>query len=312
MFRVGEQFNPVTIGVEEDGLNEFILQPLRQAQLGRGVSLPIRAVRAPKGKLDFIRGLQPFFNAREVIFAKELPDLRSQLLSFPTGRIDAPNALAYALALRPGSVIYDGFSVQNIFEDLAPAPAVTCHLAINASQFSTTAVLVQLVEGCLHVVADWVREGDPGLTLAALVTEAVVEVGRNPRLLAPASHFDAYDRLGLRAAAARIPVEVRRGGAEHTGREEIRHLTKTQQRGLPALKVSTRARWTLNAFSGGYCRRLTKAGVLQEFAEEGVYRTLMEGLESFAALMRIASPRENERVNYKTTSDGRRYISARQ
>ncbi len=311
MFRVGEQYQPVTLGVEEDGLNEFILQPLRQAQVGRGVSLPIRAVRAPKGKLDFIRGLQPFFNAREVVFAQELPDLKSQLLSFPTGRIDAPNALAYALSLRPGSVIYDSFSVQNIFEDLQPAPGVTCHLAVNASQFTTCAVLVQLVEGCLHVIADWVREGDPGLTLAALVTEAVVESGRNPRLLAPASHFDTYDRLGLRAAAQRIPVDLRRGGAEHTGREEIRSLTQRQMRGLPALKVSTRARWTLNAFAGGYCRRLTRAGVLGEFAEDGVYRTLVEGLESFAALMRISSPRENERINWKQDGAGRRYMSAR-
>ncbi len=208
-------------------------------------------------------------------------------------------------------MIYDSFSVQNIFEDLAPAPAVTCHLAVNASQYTTCAVLVQLVEGCLHVIADWVREGDPGLVLAHVISEATVEVGRAVKLCAPPSHFDAYDRLGLRAAAGRIPVVLQRAGAEHTGREEIRHLTKTQMRGLPALKVSTRARWTLNAFSGGYCRRLTKAGVLQEFAEEGVYRTLMEGLESFAALMRIASPRENERINWKTSPDGRRYASAR-
>jgi len=41
-------------------------------------------------------------------------------------------------------------------------------------------------------------------------------------------------------------------------------------------------RWTLNAFSGGYCER-SQGGVLQDFAEEGRYRTVMEGLESFAA-----------------------------
>src|SRR5262249_29397762 len=85
-FRIGEEFRPVVLGIEEDGLNEFILQPLRQEQIGRGISLPIQAVRAPKGKLDFIRALQPFFNAREVIFAKPLDELRAQLLSFPTGR----------------------------------------------------------------------------------------------------------------------------------------------------------------------------------------------------------------------------------
>jgi hypothetical protein len=76
------------------------------------------------------------------------------------------------------------------------------------------------------------------------------------------------------------------------------------------LKVSTRARWTLNAFSGGYARKLNKSGVLSEFAEEGPYRTLMEGLESFAALMRIAQ-REDEKLNLKVTDNGRRYLSAR-
>ncbi len=97
----------------------------------------------------------------------------------------------------------------------------------------------------------------------------------------------------------------------HNGREEIRALTQRQLRGLPALKVSTRAKWTLNAFSGGYARKLTKAGVLSEFPDDGPYRTLMEGLESFAALMRIAAPHEGERLNWQTSPQGRRYLSAR-
>jgi hypothetical protein len=106
-------------------------------------------------------------------------------------------------------------------------------------------------------------------------------------------------------------VEIRRGGAEHTGREEIRALTQRQSRGLPLLKVSTRAKWTLNAFSGGYARSLTRAGVLTEFATEGPYRTLMEGLESFAALMKVKAREEDNTVNWKLDSHGRRYMSAR-
>ena len=50
-------------------------------------------LKAPKGKTDFIRGLQQFFNAREVELAKELPDLRAQLLNFPSPPIDAPRRL---------------------------------------------------------------------------------------------------------------------------------------------------------------------------------------------------------------------------
>ncbi len=313
MFRVGEQYQPVIVGIEEDGLNEFILQPLRHEQVRRGAALPVRPVRAPKGKLDFIRGLQPFFNAREVIFDKELPDLVQQLLSFPTGRIDAPNALAYALTLRPGSIIYDGFSVQNIFEDIEPVPGVTCYLAVNVSAYATTGVLVQYVDGALHVIADWAREGDPGLTLEPIVQEASIEAGVSVKLVAPEEHFDNYDTLGLRAAAASVPVTMKKGGSVGIGREQIRDLTGKQTKGLPALKVGTNARWTLNAFAGGYAREITRKGILSDFAQEGVYRTLMEGLESFASLMRYVDRDVRDGVpNYKVTPDGRRYISARE
>jgi hypothetical protein len=49
------------MGVEEDGLNEFLMQPIRQEQVRRGMMLPVEGVRAPIGKIDFIRALQPFF-----------------------------------------------------------------------------------------------------------------------------------------------------------------------------------------------------------------------------------------------------------
>ncbi len=129
--------------------------------------------------------------------------------------------------------------------------------------------------------------------------------------MAPPEHFDNYDTLGLRAAAARVPVTVRKGGACHTGREEIRGLTARLTKGMPALKVSTNARWTLNGFAGGYARLVNKTGVLSDFADKGVYRTLMEGLESFAALMRFVERDAKDAPAYKVTSDGRRFISAR-
>ena len=81
-------------------------------------------------------------------------------------------------------------------------------------------------------------------------------------------------------------------------------------RGLPSVRVSTDARWTLNAFAGGYCRDTDKQGLLAEFAMEGPYRTLMEGIESFAGLMKSANIREDEPLHYATAADGRRYISS--
>ena len=58
--------------------------------------------------------------------------------------------------------------------------------------------------------------------------------------------------------------------------------------------VSTAARWTLNALSGGYCREVTKHGQLTDQAIEGPYRTLMEGIETFAALGAKTEGREDE------------------
>jgi hypothetical protein len=75
--------------------------------------------------------------------------------------------------------------------------------------------------------------------------------------------------------------------------------------------VSQRARWTLNGFSGGYCKEVLKNGQLSEFATEGPYKTLFEGLESFASLLKMGHIGEDQPINWQTTSDGRKFISSR-
>lgn len=311
LFRINDEYGPVTIGVEEDGLNEFILQPVRQEQVKRGYAIPFKALRAPKGKIDFIKGLQPFFNAGEVIWAKELPDLRSQLLSFPTGDIDVPNALAYALRLRPGTPMYDGFGVQHIVEgDMILLGRDGGWLAVNATTTHTTAALVQVHDNALRVLADWVREGDPGTALPGIVAEAGVESGRTVRVVCGPRHFDAHDTIGLRGAAARIPVLLRRGGDEKAGREEMRARMARTQHGQAQMLVSTQARWTLNGLAAGYARQTGKGGVLSEEAEEGPYRTLIEGIEAFAAVLRAGMAEEDDQRRYATAPDGRRYLSS--
>lgn len=310
MFQVQDKYNPVLLGVEEDGLHEFILQPLRQQQLARNEVLPVHPLKAPKGKLDFIRGLQPFFKAGEVVFAQDLPKLKAQLLSFPTGQIDIPNALAYALRMRPGAAVYDGFTLHHIVEDLM-LTRDTVWLAVNASAQFTTAAMVQFVKGGLHVTRDWVREGDIGVHLSDILRDAQLESAREVRLVAGPAHFGTHDTVGLRGAARRIPATVHRGGDTLRGREVIRGALSASTHGIPALLVSSKAKWTLNAMSGGYARAVTRAGVLSEFAVEGPYRTLMEGLEAFAALTGTSAEAEDRNVRYATAADGRRYISAR-
>jgi hypothetical protein len=310
MFRLDEEFAPVAIGVEETGLNEFLMQPLRQEQLKRAYLIPVEAWNAPRGKLEFIRGLQPFFNAGEVVLAKDIP-AKAQFLSYPTGKIDFPNALAYALKMRPGQVIYDEFSGANVGDELLIRSRVPLHLALNAGDGVTTGVLLQYVDGCLHVLADWVKEGDPGAVIANMVSEAALLAPTPLRLVAGAGHFGNFDRVGLRGAVAKIPAELHRGGAETLGRDELRALLRRSVRGNAALQVASTARWTLNAFSSGYCRAVDKQGRVSEEARSGPYRMLMRGVEAFTAMLKGGiSDDADDRPHYRYTDTGQRYVSA--
>jgi hypothetical protein len=313
MFATSSIYAPIEIGVERDGLEEFLLQPLRAEQTKRQDILPIKPMKAPVGKLAFIRSLQPFFSAGEVIFAKDLPVLKQQLLSFPTGRIDVPNALAYALRMRPGLPIYENFTHRNVVEDLAVLRSAQVWLAVHATRQYTCAALLQVAGTSLHVLADWVREGDPGNTLADIFAEAQLLAGKTVKAFAPPQHWQGYDTIGLQPAARKLKQRVNMGGDPVVGREEIRKKIDALSHGHPSLQVSSAARWTMNAFAGGYARSV-KAGSRELFgvADDGPYKTLMEAVEAFAAIGGGALERDGEdRPNYGIDSQGRRYLSAR-
>jgi hypothetical protein len=311
LFEVNEQFHPTLIGVEEDGLNEWLLQPIRQMQAAKGITLPLKAERAPRGKLDFIRALQPYFNAREVVFAEPMQELERQLKSFPTGRIDAPNALAYALKMRPGAPIFDSFSNRHIAENLQPLAGQPAWLAINAKGGTTAAAVVQLIDGAIRVYADCLREGEPALTVPDIVAWANLEVSRNCRVVIPPHHWEKYTNIGLVQALKKCVGDVRQGAPLALGREWLRHQLQREVRGQPAVVVSDRARWVLNGFAGGYSRELMKGGGLSETAEENQYKVLFEAVESFAGLLKVGSlDRDNDERQYATAADGRRYVSA--
>lgn len=310
LFQTDNDYHPVSIGVEADGLEQFLLQPIRQESIKRGHPLPLKALRAPQGKIDFIRGLQPFFGAREVEFAKPLPELQEQLLGFPTGRIDAPNALAYALKMRPGAPIYDDFSGRHVAEDLRPSNSMPVWLCLNATRGLLTGVALQVVDGCIRVFADVVREGDPATTLAGAVADMQLSVGANLRLTAGPLHFDRHNNVGLVQAAKKLPREVRVGVDPGRGRTQVASLLQRERHSMPMVMCGDEARWTLNGFVGGYSRALLKAGQLADYAEEGVYRTLMEGVESFVGLLEVGSPDSDyDDRSYATTADGRRYVT---
>ena len=310
IFETNEKYSPIAVGVEEDGLNEWLMQPIRTRQVEVGSILPLRALQAPRGKLDFIRGLQPYFRAGGVVFAGDCEMLRSQLLGFPTGHIDAPNALAYMMVIRQGIPIYDNFREEMIEKDLPRMTKVDNWLLVNSNNRVTTGMLVQHQQGRLCILADAVLEGDPGTVVTDLVNEVCLKT--NPttpagslRLLASQRHFDEYSVYGLRAALKRIGSVIRGGNAQG-GREEVRAMARRIVHGRTAISVCEAASWTVRAFAGGFARDADKSEPL-----DNAYAVLMEPLEAFAAMTRLGSPDGMDKgAKFAYTSDGRRFITA--
>lgn len=340
-FEMSDRFDPVHVGVEQDGLEQFLLQPLRQEMVRQGRVVPVKGMRAPRGKLDFIRGLQPFFAAGEVEFAQELPALKEQLLNFPRGRIDAPNALAYALLMRPGLPIYENFSQEHIVEEPLYDRSKPLFLSANASGSLLCAALVQAGDGGLRVIADFVAEGVAAETVPLVLAQAslladasrqhrlpqsrsfsemlkaaapdeYVEVRRPLTWVIPPVHGEKWVNVGLRQAIRALPAEVRLGGGRVQGQQALRDLLDQRHRGMPAVEIGRQAHWTLRALAGGYTRAMVR-GRLQDYAEEGPYRLLMEGLESFAALLKSPAlandGEEDDKANYAFNRHGQRYES---
>lgn len=319
--QTSEKYDPVGVYFELDGLNEFLMQPLRAAATKVEHPFPFSPVKAPRSKIDFIRGLQPFFAAKEVIFIGNQPDfatLTAQLKNFPTGRIDAPNALAYAPMLRPGLPVFEGFPATAIItEDHAPARARPLILALNASKTSQqlVGVVCQFGQDGLTVYADYALEGTPGLRLSGLLQAASFDFGRKLQIVAPPLHFQPYDTIGLRAAGAAIPAEIERGGSPQAGREVLRQMLERNNpaTGRPRLAVRENAHWTLRGFAGGYHYDMNGAkGQLRPEPKDNIYAVVLGALESVAARsgLSVQDDAAHER-HYAEDEYGRRYLTSR-
>jgi hypothetical protein len=309
IFATNEKYHPIAIGIEVTGLNQFIEQPLRQAQLTRG-SLPLRPMNPPRGpgKEGFLLRLQPFFQAGEVVFCgprQKFEPLIKELLGFPYGHDDVLNALAYVLEIKPGEAIYPNFMSEHVIDVLPPGVISHGHkhLIIDSDGKHTVAVLVSLYQERTYVVADWCESSAPGLVIPNLVCTARVTGGGPVAAYAKPDHFGRYDTIGLAAAARAAGQPLMKGGEIVTGRENLRRMMRTMLGSEPSFQVCRRAEWTLRALSGGYAREPDKSE-----ATTGPYRLIGEALESFAASG--MADLEDEGKPNRLTPDGRPYLSS--
>lgn len=305
-----ERFNPIKIGVELNGLEEFIEQPLRAAQVAAGRSIPYQGLHAPNDKTRFILGLQPFYAAGDVTHVKPLPDLEQELLQFPTGRNDVINSLAYAIILRAGRPVYSDFTDEHIANRLMLHPKSPRYLVVSARPAMTAAMLVQYIDGTLRVYQDWVINAPAQEALERIYQEARMAAIGEIKFFSPIDQFDRYTNHGLPAAVKRLNVEVQKTPSTTKCEGLLSKYMLKQIQGIPGLLVHEDCRWVVNALAGGYARKLAKGGVLADQPTDDQYRLIIEGLESLAAFLDNNSDRGDTDRRYTTTTTGRKYLSS--
>lgn len=311
LFKLDDEYEFMEIAIEKDGLEEFLMQPIRNEMLKRGRALPIVPVMAPKNKDVFITGLQNFYVANDVIHTKQMPDLVGELLQFPSGRKDVPNALAYALKLRSGQPIYEDFRDMHVNETLDLEPSRPVYLAISARETMTAAVMLQYLDGAVRVVKDWLKNLPPLECLQDIVAEAAVHAGRKLIMTAPLEQHETYTNYGLPAAARQNRFEILPTVKAKDCLGTLRDFLRKTVRGEPGFMVDMGARWVLNGMAGGYGRKLTKAGVIQDKPAENEYQIVCEAIEAFVVwVSTMQEVRDNDpNRRYDTTPDGRTFLT---
>lgn len=309
IFKLNERHSPVDVGVEADGLEEFIMQPLRNEQVKRGITVPILPQRAPKDKNGFITGLQPYYAAGDVVHIGNCQDLENELKAFPTGRCDVPNALAYAPKMRSGKPVYEDFRQEHILDKLEINKRVMRYLAISATPSMTAAALMQFRDGNIYVTHDWCRN-EPALeALPIILQEAALAAGEFTAIT-PAEQLDKYTNNGIPAALKRTKVKLLRG---HLAQECIGSLVqrlKTTNKDRPAFQVSKNAVWVVNGMARGYARKLLNTGNYADFPDKNQYAVVMEAIESFAGYINRDRIEGDTELTRAMTTGGRPYYSA--
>jgi len=273
IFRLHALHNLTFIGVERDGLEEFVLQPLRQEMLRRNTFLPLIPLKAPKNKHEFIRSLQPFITGGDIVLAKPCPQLQAQLQNFPAGKNDTLNALAYVPRMFPGQPVYQGFdpALQTaILDELGHTRANTPALyAVAATSTEAAAVAVSQTRQATIILAGVVIEGAPGTAVPEALAHVRTLVARPGGVVIPRA-LHTYDTIGV-AAVLRSQGETPSTGADPArARAQLQSLIDARK-----LQVAEQASWVLRALTGGYTYD-TDA----KTPKQNAYRTLMEAVEA--------------------------------
>jgi hypothetical protein len=314
MFSTWERHHCAEIGVEENALNEFLLQPIRFEMMRRGVVMPLRPLRAPqdRDKQAFIMGLEPFFKAGDILLVGGRgmhAQLVAELLNFPGGKLDILNALAYSLRMFAGQPVYEDFGEANIGPAPAPSVGQKITLAWNASASEVVCAAVLRVGRHISVTHDWAAAGPLVDSIRAIAANMRASYPRGLfESYAPAELHDTWQRIALVPALTAERFKPWRG--EHTtlARGALVDKIRTTVRDRRLLTVSKDAPLTLNALAAGYKYPVALSGKSSHEPEPGLSRLVAEGLECAIAMMeRILDNDTDVSGHFRSNPQGVRY-----
>jgi hypothetical protein len=291
LFDCDERHHPVKIGIEKNSLDDWLLQPIRMEMMRRGVSLPMHALQAPqdKSKEDFILGLQPFARAGDVVLIGGKgahAQLVAEWSNFPSGPRDIMNALAYALKMFAGKLIYADFSGANIMQ--APLPKRGEDVFVGFQATAAEAVFVSVVRDGRRLCVD------AAATAAGSVQDAVKTLAfalttrypKNPlQIWVPGDTYDQQLRVPLvqaLRAAHLTPYRAENTGVARAGLSDRIRNTWEQKR---MLTVDADCHLVLNALAAGYQQPIGRGGVVSQEPEAGTSMLVAQALECMVAML---------------------------
>ncbi|MBN3809428.1 hypothetical protein [Paraburkholderia sp. Ac-20347] len=288
MFVTSARHGNAMVAIEKNSLDEWLLQPMRAEMLRRGVSLALKPLSAPqdRDKVQFIMGMQPFFQAGDVVLVGGRgahPQLVAEILNFPSGKRDILNALAYFQRVFAGTPVYEEFGQWNLVDGYEPSQQHAMALAFNANGAETTAALLCIEGERMVVVADWISPVPPAQAVPdiAQLTRAAFPRARVTAWL-PADVLDQQERMPVVTALRAAKLAPMRGAYVNVARGALSPAMRTEARGRRLLLVDSAATHTLNALAGGYNFPVNRSGNKDSLPETGPHRTLMEGVEAAA------------------------------
>ena len=243
LFQWSGRWEPVEVGIEKDGLEDYLMEPLWTAMGERGVTLPVVAQMAPRDrdKATFLLGLQPYVEAGRLVVSEHCADRLAEMETFPRGRVDVLNALAYAVKRKRGKSVYQTVLQREDVRLVAGRETWLVGESDGANGYWW--MVCQVGETSVHVV-----ECGKGLARSlmdewpSLVTEKRMDV---PGLLIWTTGHDERYASGLGGVMRRKGILYRRGGSVPPG-----CMAAGVAQG--EVRIGKEASGVLHAVNGGY------------------------------------------------------------